>query len=93
MDTGFGQFARASLQATAESLRKLSDAVVKPINTNESTEKEKPTTVMVDHEALLKENERLKRENTWLAEENQSLRGGTYDDEDDVLSHRTGQSV
>ena len=31
MDTSFGQFARASLQATAESLRKLSEAVVKPI--------------------------------------------------------------
>jgi cell division protein FtsB len=82
MDTTFGQFARASLQATAESLRKLSDAVVKPIQKNAKSE---DNVVMIDHEALAKENERLKRENTWLAEENQSLRGGTYDDED-ILS-------
>jgi hypothetical protein len=82
MDTTFGQFARASLQATAESLRQLSEAVVKPIQKNAKSEE---NVVMIDHEALMKENERLKRENTWLAEENQSLRGGTYDDED-ILS-------
>lgn len=91
MDTGFGDCVRASLQATAESLRKLSEAVVKPINKNDSVENDK-SMVMVDHEALLQENERLKRENTWLQEENESLRGGTYDDEDS-LGERTGKSV
>jgi hypothetical protein len=87
MDTGFGQCVRASLTATAESLRKLSEAVVKPINKN-NVEK---NMMLVDHEDLLRENERLKRENTWLAEENQSLRGGTYDEED-ILS-TGGKSV
>ena len=90
MDTEFGQLARASLQATAESLRKLSELVVKPIHKKEETTSS--NVVLVDHDALLKENERLKRENTWLQEENQSLRGGTYDEED-VLSHKTGNSV
>lgn len=93
MDTAFGQYARASLEATAESLRKLSEAVIKPINKNSTDEESEKQVVLVDHEALLQENEQLKRENTWLQEENESLRGGAYDEEEDIRSQRTGKSV
>lgn len=88
LDTGFGSFARNALEATAESLRKLSEVVVKPIHKDEPVEHD--NVILVDHDDILKENERLKRENTWLQEENESLRGGTYDEED-ILSKQ--QSV
>lgn len=92
LDTGFGKFARSALEATADSLRKLSKAVVQPIHKTDTPRDD--NVIIVDNDALLRENERLKRENTWLQEENESLRGGTYaNEEDDILSARTGNSV
>lgn len=82
LDTGFGEWARSTLEATGESLRVLSQKVVfhKPKQPDEPI-------IMVDNSELLKENERLRRENTWLQEENESLRGGTYhEEEEDVMS-------
>lgn len=93
LDTGFGACARSAMEATAESLRKLSESITKPIHKEKPKQKSKESSqniISFDAEAILKENERLKRENTWLAEENESLRGGTYrQEEEDILSHQT----
>ena len=101
LDTDFGKMTRNVLVAAAESLRKLSEKMTEPISKkSKATQEENPVVggeeklvVVGDLGTILKENEKLKRENTWLQEENASLRGGIHDEEDDVRSQRTGKSV